>query len=278
MMLMLLLPLAIGAGGADAEPGPLSAEFRRPWLGAAARGLTVDERVELLVGKMTQPEKVAQLLSAHIDEDTTDILASYSHLGFGVACLPARHSPNNATHQLNWRNELQSTVMGSSRLGIPVSFRGELLHSGAVSGSTVFPMPCLLGAAWNRSLARAVAAASAAEATAGGIDYGFGPVLQVATDARWGRMNEAYGEDPTLVTELGLAATEGYQGPASGTGEIIRDRTKLPMQAKHFAMYGQISHDTLAVELVNKLSPTITLSFTSRQIALADRSYYPATT
>ena len=140
-------------------------------------------------------------------------------------------------------------MMSSSRLGIPVSFRGELLHSGAVTGSTVFPMPVLLGAAWNRSLVRAVAAASAAEATAGGIDYGFGPVLQVATDARWGRLNEAYGEDPTLVTELGLAAVEGFQGPPKRTGEYIDDSTKLPMQAKHFAMYGALSHDTLPVDV-----------------------------
>ena len=226
-----------------------AADDSRPWLGAAARALSVDERVELLAAKMTQPEKVAQLLSAHVDEDTAEVVASYSQLGFGVACLPTRHSPNNATHQLNWRNELQQSIMGSSRLGIPVSFRGELLHSGAVAGTTVFPMPCLLGAAWNRSLARAVAAAAAAEATAGGIDYGFGPVLQVATDARWGRVNEAFGEDPTLVTELGLAAVEGFQGAPGSTGEYIRDEAKLPMQAKHFAMYGQISHDTLPVDV-----------------------------
>eukprot|EP01043_Picozoa_sp_COSAG02_P043353 COSAG02_NODE_3768_length_6264_cov_5.702676_5_plen_852_part_00 len=226
-----------------------SGEGRRPWLGTAARRLSVDERVELLVAEMTQPEKVAQLLSAHVDEDTSDILASYSHLGFGVACLPARNSPNNATHQLKWRNELQQSIMGSSRLGIPVSFRGELLHSGAVAGATVFPTPSLLGAAWNRSLVRAVASASAAEATAGGIDYGFGPVLQVATDARWGRISEAFGEDPMLVTELGLAATEGFQGTMTGgTGDYINDATKLPMQAKHFAFYGRISHDTLPVD------------------------------
>ena len=241
-LLALAALIATAAGSSD--------DGRRPWLGAAARRLSVDERVELLVAKMTQPEKVAQLLSAHVDEDTSQILASYSHLGFGVACLPARHSPNDAAHQLEWRNRLQQSIMASSRLGIPVSFRGELLHSGAVAGATVFPMPSLLGAAWNRSLVRAVASASAAEATAGGIDYGFGPVLQVATDARWGRIGEAFSEDPMLVTELGLAATEGFQGTATGgSGEYINDSTKLPMQAKHFAFYGSISHDTLPVDV-----------------------------
>ena len=239
--------IVVGTGPGLKSDDQTSTE--RPWLGAAARGLTVDERVELLAQNMTQPEKVAQLLSAHVDEDTTDILADYGRLGFGVACLPPRHGPDNASLQLEWRNALQSSIMKSSRLGIPVSFRGELLHSGAVSGSVVFPMPCLLGTTWNRSLVTAVAAASAEEATASGIDYGFGPVLQIATDARWGRMNEAYGEDPTLVTELGLAATIGFQGPASGTGEPIRDRKKLPMQAKHFGMYGAVSHDTLPVDL-----------------------------
>ena len=62
---------------------------------------------------------------------------------------------------------------------------------------------CSLGSAWNKTLARKVAAASAAAARRGGVDYGFAPVLQCATDARWGRFAEAFSEDPTVVTELG---------------------------------------------------------------------------
>ena len=228
---------------------PLLASFSvpRPWMAAS---LAVDERVELLLSAMTQEEKIAQLLSSHVHEDLHDMLARFGSTGFGVACLPFYKAPANTTAEqcLQWRDTFQMAVVNGSRLGIPVSFRAELLHSGAVPGATIFPMPCLIGAAWNRTLAREVAAASAREARAGGVDYGFGPVFQVATDARWGRLQEAYSEDPYLVTELGLAATEGFQGPPTATGEYITDPTKLPVQAKHFAMYGAIAHDSLPVD------------------------------
>jgi beta-glucosidase len=236
-----------------------------PWLNAS---LPVDLRADLLLGAMTAEEKVAQTLSAHVSEDYSELLANFGAVGFGVCCLPERGAPPNATRAsvVAWRDGLQRALMGGSRLRIPLSFRAELLHSGAAPGSVVFPVPAALGATWNRSLARAVAAASAVEARRGGIDLGFGPVLQLATDARWGRFDEAYSEDPLLVTELALAATVGFQGEppppppppdqagagaggAVATGTYIRNAsTQLPMQAKHFAFYGAIPHDTLAVD------------------------------
>ena len=156
-----------------------AARAPRPWLDAT---LPVDERVELLASVMTLDEKLAQLLSAHVHRNTSDIQSLWGDTGFGVACIPFYKPANKAyTRQdcLDWRNKLQVDNMRSSRLGIPISFRGELLHSGALPDSVVFPMPCSLGATWNRTLARAVASESAADARDGGIDYGFGPVLQV---------------------------------------------------------------------------------------------------
>ena len=220
---------------------------------------------------MTRAEKVAQMLSAHVHNDTSELIRLYNRTGWGVACLPPSQASHNATREdiLAWRNNLQTTMVSQSRLGIPVSFRAELLHSGGVPGSVVFPMPCLIGASWNKTLARSIASAAATEARAGGVDYGFGPVLQVATDARWGRLCEAFGEDPALVTDLGLAAVAGYQGDgdekhlassASSANFAAHTHTaapsrpisginKLPMQAKHFAAYGALSHDTLAVNI-----------------------------
>ena len=84
-------------------------------------------------------------LSSHVHEDYSNALAHFGAYGFGVACLPFYQSPRNLTADrlLRWRNDFQKAVLNSSRLSIPVSFRAELLHSGAVPGSTVFPMPAL---------------------------------------------------------------------------------------------------------------------------------------
>ena len=204
-------------------------------------------------------------LSSHVNEDYSGALARFGAYGFGVACMPFYKNPPNLTADelLTWRDSFQRDAMNRSRLQIPVSFRAELLHSGAIPGDVVFPMPALLGSAWNITLARAVASASAAAARRGGVDYGFAPVLQCATDARWGRFAESFSEDPTLVTELGVAATCGFQGDptssssssrtaplgssASPAGTLVQDSThKLPVQAKHYALYGGIAHDTLA--------------------------------
>lgn len=247
-------PLIPGqAAGAEKRGWPpvqtveASEPAQRPWLNAS---LPVERRLDLLLAQMTTAEKVAQMLSAHVHNDTGELFRVFGKTGWGVACLPPKGASKNATRDqiLAWRNDLQARMMSDSRLGIPVSFRAELLHSGALPGSVVFPMPCSIGATWNRSLAEAIASAAAADARAGGVDYGFGPVLQVATDARWGRLCEAYGEDPTLVTELGMAAVRGYQGPPGATDTYVTAPKKLPMQAKHFAMYGAISHDTLPVD------------------------------
>jgi beta-glucosidase-like glycosyl hydrolase len=164
-----------------------------PWLNAS---LPVDVRADLLLGAMTPEEKVAQTLSAHVNANYSALLANFGGVGFGVCCLPQRGAPDNTTRAevVAWRDGLQAALMNASRLRVPLSFRAELLHSGATPGAVVFPVPAALGASWNRTLARAVAAASAAEARRGGVDLGFGPVLQVATDARWGRFDEAYSE------------------------------------------------------------------------------------
>lgn len=101
--------------------------------------------------------------------------------------MPFYKSPANLTADalLGWRDGFQKAAMDASRLRIPVSFRAELLHSSAIPDSTVYPMPALIGSSWNISLARTIAAASAKRARQGGVDYGFAPVLQCATDARW---------------------------------------------------------------------------------------------
>jgi beta-glucosidase len=128
-------------------------------------------------------------------------------------------------------NAVQTWMMAHSRLGIPVLFIEEGLH-GYFDG-TIFPTPLGLAATWNRELARQTGAAIAAEARANGVAMILAPVLDVARDPRWGRVEEDFGEDPFLSGELGLAYVQGAQGSSLATGHTV------VAEIKHFAGYGQ---------------------------------------
>ena len=102
--------------------------------------------------------------------------------------------------------------MKSNRLGIPALFIEEGLHGYMDNDETVFPQSINLASTWNPELARQTGAAIAAQARANGVDMILGPVLDVARDPRWGRVEEDFGEDPYLTGQLGLAYVEGMQG------------------------------------------------------------------
>ena len=95
------------------------------------------------------------------------------------------------------RNVIQSTLVNGSRLGIPASFSQEALHS-ATQGGTVFPELVTQGSSWDPSLVEAIAAAIAVEARATGVDVAFSPVLNQWVDARFGRLQEGFSENPTV--------------------------------------------------------------------------------
>src|SRR6202012_1055573 len=97
---------------------------------------------------------------------------------------------------------------------------------------TIFPTPLGLAATWNRELARATGAAIAAEARANGVAMILAPVLDVARDPRWGRVEEDFGEDPYLTGQLGLAYVRGMQGDS-----LNSDHTVIA-EPKHFAGHG----------------------------------------
>src|SRR5260370_37289963 len=101
--------------------------------------------------------------------------------------------------------------MKSTRLGIPALFLEEGLHGYMDYGETVFPQSINLATAWNPELVRRTGAAIAAQARANGVDMILGPVLGVARDPRWGRVEEDFGEDPYLTGRLGRAWVAGMQ-------------------------------------------------------------------
>src|SRR5271166_5983494 len=131
-------------------------------------------------------------------------------------------------------NAIQKFFLENSRLGIPVIFHEECLHGHAGVGSTSFPQPIGLAATFDPVLVESLYAMTAEETRARGAHQALTPVVDVARDPRWGRVEETFGEDPFLVAQLGLAAVRGFQGDASFT-----DKKHLIATLKHFSAHGQ---------------------------------------
>ncbi|HEY5909276.1 MAG TPA: glycoside hydrolase family 3 N-terminal domain-containing protein [Verrucomicrobiae bacterium] len=131
-------------------------------------------------------------------------------------------------------NAIQEFLIENSRLGIPVIFHEECLHGHAAREGTSFPQPIGLGATFNPALVEQLFTMTAHEARVRGTHQALTPVVDVARDARWGRVEETYGEDTYLNTRLGIAAVRGFQGDAS-----FRDKQRVIATLKHFAGHGQ---------------------------------------
>lgn len=219
--------------------------------------LPVDQRVADLLRRMTLEEKVAQTQSIWIREQfksLTDDKGDFSpdqkthellKLGLGQiggASQGATEAEKAAAPYFGkgpratalFINAIQKYVIENSRLGIPVMFHEEALHGLAAPGATSFPQAIALASTWNVELVREVFSVAALEARKRGAHQVLSPVLDLARDPRWGRMEETYGEDPYLVARMGVAAVQGFQG--SGPG--IDDRHVIAT-LKHLGAHGQ---------------------------------------
>lgn len=142
---------------------------------------------------------------------------------------------NDITDCVTQRNELQASFLNESRLGIPISFINEGLHGGA-PGGTIFPEPITTAMTWNKTLVTKIAEVIAMEAHAIGVDTVFAPVVNMMADPRFGRLQEGFGENPTVASTLGAAAVLGLQG--TGSPETYLEEGKVCSLAKHYAAYG----------------------------------------
>lgn len=206
--------------------------------------LPIEERIDDLLARMTLPEKVAQLYCfGRVVEMTGILFDENRHLlpekmaeifADGACQLgrPAqRTAPSDTAHITN---AIQKFLTEETRLGIPALFNEEGLHGLMATGSTSFPQAIALASTWNPDLVREVFTSVAKEARVRGSNYVYTPVLDLACDPRWGRVEETFGEDPYLVTRMGVAAIEGLQGE----GQAI-DGEHVIACAKHFAVHGQ---------------------------------------
>jgi len=210
--------------------------------------LTVEQRVADLLSRMTLEEKVAQMEGAwenknfHKDPLTMFVDEKGNFLPDRAAVLMkdglgqiSRPSENRGPREMaEFTNTVQKWMKEHTRLGIPVMFHDECLHGHVAPKGTSYPQAIALASSWDPDLLHKVFTATAAEARARGVQQCLAPVLDLARDPRWGRTEETYGEDPYLVSRLGVAAITGFQG----IGPTI-DKQHVLATAKHFAVHGQ---------------------------------------
>ena len=236
---VLALPLVLlAAGPADR---PLYKDPSQP----------VERRVADLLGHMTLEEKVAQTLAVWkrkeriTDEEGRFAPAKAAEVlgnGIGQIARPSelRDRPKRIVlgprENAVFVNAVQKWLVESTRLGIPALTHEEALHGLAAPKGTSFPVPIALASSWDPALVERVMSVAALEARARGTHEVLSPVVDLARDPRWGRTEETYGEDPYLVSRMGVAAIRGYQG----TGPALA-RDKVFATAKHFAVHG--SHE-----------------------------------
>ncbi|MCM8730621.1 glycoside hydrolase family 3 N-terminal domain-containing protein [Hephaestia sp. GCM10023244] len=217
-------------------------------------GAPVADRVDDLIRRMTLEEKVAQLEVVWTGKtnifDTNDQFdaAKMSKVypgGIGGVARPADAHGPISPRELPWRdtaqtirlvNAMQRWAMTRTRLGIPILFHEEGLHGYAALGATSFPIPIGLASSWDADLVRRTNVITAREIRARGVTQVLSPVVDIARDPRWGRIEETFGEDPYLVGELGVAAVEGLQGP--GRARVLKPGHVFAT-LKHLTGHGQ---------------------------------------
>ena len=181
----------------------------------------VQQRVELLLAKMTVAEKAGQLSQIS-----------------GIPLFPGPTAEDvireRGAGSVLWLNntkrfnELQKIAIEESPSGIPILFALDVIHG----YRTIFPVPLAMASSWDPAIAEESQKVAAREARAAGIHWTFGPMLDIARDARWGRIVEGAGEDPVLGAAMARAQVRGFQG------DDLADPQRVAACAKHFAGYG----------------------------------------
>ena len=213
---------------------------------------SVEDRVFDLLGRMTVKEKVGQLLCPlgwFMYEKTGDNSVELSDLfvkrmddmPLGGCWGVLRADPwtqKTLVNGLNPRlgaeafNKMQRYAVEHTRLGIPMIFAEEASHGHMAIGTTTFPTGIGQASTFDSEILQRMGQAIALELRSQGGLVGYGPVLDIARDPRWGRMEETFGEDPVLAGVLGSAIVKGMQG------DDIADGRHVCSTLKHFAAYG----------------------------------------
>ncbi|ALS99887.1 glycoside hydrolase family 3 N-terminal domain-containing protein [Lacimicrobium alkaliphilum] len=206
--------------------------------------LTTDQRVADLLSRMTLEEKVAQLQTLwHRRRDMEDEqhrfvaekAAQIMPVGIGHIARPSEFKTPRQTAEFN--NAAQRWLKEQTRLGIPALMHEEALHGYVAFDATSFPQAIALASSWSPQDLHDIYALAASEMRATGGHWALTPILDIARDPRWGRIEETFGEDPYLQTAMGVAGVKGFQGLSSANAPFATD--KVVATLKHLTGHGQ---------------------------------------
>ncbi|KAF8644321.1 hypothetical protein AX16_008529 [Volvariella volvacea WC 439] len=207
---------------------------------------SIEARVNDLLPRMTLEEKVAQIIQGDISgwmdmRDPLDNTLTFNQTGL-EEMMSIKAGSIWGGYLVPWEKFVYGVTVGqkylveNTTLGIPALIQSEGLH-GFTNNGTIFPSPIGLAASFDREVVKKMAAVVSDEAEGLGINHIFAPVLDLARELRWGRVEEGFGEDPFLQGELGLAYVDGLQaGSRRNTSSTAVAR--MAATCKHFAAFG----------------------------------------
>jgi beta-glucosidase len=229
---LVLVGLLVHAHPARAQ-GHDAAPYRDP-------SLPIEARVRDLIPRMTLQEKFWQLFM--VPGDLDDPSNDYSNGAFGLQISTAPAGGNVARAHAERINAIQRFFVERTRLGIPIIPFDEALHGLVRDGATVFPQAIALAATWDTSLMARTARAIARETGSRGIRQVLSPVINIANDVRWGRVEETYGEDPVLTSLMGVAFVREFESAG------------IVATPKHFiANVGEGGRDSYPIDIDQRL-------------------------
>lgn len=223
-----------------------------------------DPRIDDLIAQMTLDEKLAQISCIWFDkkavinadgsfnaevmkekfphgvgcfarpQDTQGMEAEIERKGANDSTVIRSLTGRDAQNTAELTNAIQKWHIEETRLGIPTLFHEEGLHGFQAYQATSFPQSIALASTFDTDLIEDIYSVTAREIRARGAHHVLSPVVDVARDPRWGRIEETFGEDPYLVSQMGLAAIRGFQG----TSDYLAD-DKVLTTLKHMTGHGQ---------------------------------------
>jgi beta-glucosidase len=246
----IVLGFVLATSPIAAQPRPAVAHYKDP-------AHPVEHRVDDLLARMTLEEKVAQLetiweskskVQTPDGQFSPELASKNFPNGIGGFARPSdkrgvtessaaaganRAVNRDARETAEYIDAAQHWAVEHTRLGIPILMHEEALHGYVARGATSFPQAIGLASTWDPDLVTRVFAVAAREMRARGAFLALAPVVDVAKDPRWGRIEETYGEDPYLVSQISLAAVRGFQGPT-----LPLPADKVLVTLKHFTGHG----------------------------------------
>jgi len=227
----------------------------------------IDARVQDLLSRMTLEEKAAQLIGIWLTKNriqtpegefSPEEASKNFPNGLGQISRPSDRKGakpasvidaaagaddgavnRNAKETAHYTNAAQKWAVEKTRLGIPLLMHDEALHGYVARDATSFPQAIALASTFDTELTEKIFAVAAREMRARGSNLALAPVVDVARDPRWGRIEETYGEDPHVCAEIGLAAIRGFQG---STLPLAKDKVFVTL--KHMTGHGQPENGT----------------------------------